>query len=231
VFGDEFGGSAGARPDVTKWDAMDWCDNWGSLSCNTDRAQNVALDGQGNLKVVALKEAYTDAYGNGGDYTAARLETGSHFRFTSGTLEARIKVPAGRGLWPSFWTTGSGSWPATGEIDVMEILGQNPFKSYCSVHAADAAGQHVSSTQGATSASSLADGFHVYTARWSAGQIAFELDGRACGSPFQLTGLQPFTAQDIKLGIAVGGDWPGPPDASTPFPATMLVDWVRVYGQ
>jgi beta-glucanase (GH16 family) len=230
IFSDEFTGPAGARPDATKWEAMDWCDNWGSLSCNTNRTANVALDGYGDLRILARKEAYTDAYGNHGGYTAARLHTGRRFRFFTGWIQARIKIPAGTGLWPSFWTAGSGSWPATGEIDVMEVLGHTPTKSYCSIHAVDTAARQIHNTQSYTAPTSLAAGYHIYTAHWTATQISFAVDGRPCGNPIALTGLRPFTAQDVMIGLAVGGDWPGPPDATTRFPAAMYVDWIRAYG-
>lgn len=230
IFSDEFDGPAGTPPDPTHWNAIDWCDNWGSLSCNTDRTRNVALDGNGHLRIVARPEAYIDAYGNRGQYTTARLETGRHFRFTGGTLAARIAVPAGRGLWPSFWTAGAGSWPATGEIDVMEILGRNTLKSYCSVHGADFAGNHFSRTQSYASTSSLAGDFHVYAVHWTANAISFTVDGVPCGSPVPTATLQPFTGQKVMVGMAVGGSWPGAPDSETRFPATMLVGWVRAYG-
>jgi beta-glucanase (GH16 family) len=111
----------------------------------------------------------------------------------------------------------------------MELLGQSPSKSYCTVHGADAAGSHVSTTQGYASTAPLSGGFHVYEAHWTATAISFAVDGQPCGTPVPLAGLQPFTGQEVMLGMAVGGSWPGPPDSTTPFPATMLVDWVRVY--
>ncbi len=230
VFSDDFDGDAESAPDPAKWRPADWCDKWGSnpLSCSTDRAQNVSLDGQGHAKVVAHRESWTDHYGVQRDYTSGRLETGRRFRFTYGTLSARIKVPAGKGLWPSFWTTGTGSWPAGGEIDVMESLGHQPSTAYCSVHGADSAGEHASTTRRYSAPAPLTDDFHVYTAHWTATGVTFEVDGRPCGT-VSTAGMQPFTAQQIRVGMTVGGSWPGAPDASTAFPATMLIDWVRVY--
>jgi beta-glucanase (GH16 family) len=230
AFSDDFEGSAGAAPDSTKWVAMNWCDRWGSLSCNTNRPQNVALDGAGNLRVRAIRENYTDPYGNTGTWTTGRLETQSKFSFTYGTVKGRIKVPAGRGLWPSFWTTSwnKTGWPATGEIDVMEFLGHEPEVSYCSVHGANSSGQHVTTTISYRSPVSLAADFHVYEARWDPGQVDFFVDGQRCGT-ISTVDMKTFSPQQVLVGMAVGGSWPGSPDATTPSPAEMLVDWVRVY--
>jgi beta-glucanase (GH16 family) len=209
---------------------MNWCDRWGSLSCNTDRPQNVALDGSGNLRVRAIREDWTDPYGNTGTWTAGRLETQAKFSFTYGTVKARIKVPAGRGLWPSFWTVAATKlgWPGTGEIDVMELLGHEPDVYYCSVHGADGSGAHVPKTIAYRSPGSLAADFHVYEARWVPGQVDFYVDGERCGT-ISTVGLQAFSPQQVLVGMAVGGPWPGSPDATTPSSADMLVDWVQVY--
>jgi beta-glucanase (GH16 family) len=231
VLGDDFDGPAGAAPDSSKWVAMNWCDRWGSVSCNTDRTQNVALDGAGNLRIRAIREDWTDPYGNTGTWTSARLETQSKFSLSHGLVTARIKVPAGQGLWPSFWTTSwnKTGWPATGEIDVMELLGHEPHVYYCSVHGADASGEHVARTVAHRSAVSLADGFHVYEARWAPGLVDFYADGNHCGTISTLD-MQAFSPQQVLVGMGVGGGWPGDPDATTPSPADMLVDWVRVIG-
>jgi beta-glucanase (GH16 family) len=228
VFSDEFDGPAGSRPDSSKWVAINWCDRWGSLSCNTNRTDNVSLDGQGDLRVRAIKQNWTDVSGNTGTWTSARLETQSHFKFTYGTIKARIKVPAGKGFWPSFWTNAQTGWPATGEIDVMELLGDKPATYYCSVHGSSDGTNHVSTTLGHTEPTSLANGFHVYEARWSPAKVDFFVDGNSCGS-VPTTSLVSFAPQQILVGMAVGGSWPGSPDASTPTTGDMLVDWVRAY--
>ena len=232
VFRDEFDGPAGAAPDPGKWVAMNWCDRWGSLSCNTSRPQNVALDGSGHLRVRAIRENWTDAYGNTGTWTTGRLETQGNYSYTHGIMQARIKVPAGRGLWPSFWTTAASKtgWPATGEIDVMELLGHDPYVYYCSVHAADGSGGHVSKTIAYQSPVSLAADFHVYEARWVPGLVDFYVDGKSCGTITTIE-AQAFAPQQVLVGMAVGGSWPGSPDATTPSPADMLVDWVQVFGR
>ena len=230
VFSDEFAGPAGSSPDSSKWVAMNQCDDWGSLSCNTRRRDNVSLDGQGDLRIRAIRQNWTDSYGRTGTWTTARLETQRHFGFTYGTIEARIKVPAGKGFWPSFWTraaTATG-WPATGEIDVMEVLGDDPATYYCSVYGSSNGTNRLSTTIAHTDSTSLASGFHVYEARWSATKVDFLLDGTLCAS-IPTTGLVSFAPQQLLVGMAVGGGWPGSPDASTPSTGDMLVDWVRAY--
>jgi beta-glucanase (GH16 family) len=230
LFSDDFNGAAGTAPDPAKWVAMNWCDYWGSLECNTNRSQNVALDGAGNLRVRAIRESWTDAGGRTGSWTSARLETQRNFSFTYGTVKARIKVPAGRGFWPSFWTNAASrtGWPGSGEIDVMELLGNDPQTYYCSVHGGNSSGQHAWQTIGYHSPQSLAADFHVYEARWIPGQVDFFVDGNRCGT-ISTGAMQTFTPQQVLVGMAVGGSWPGNPDATTPSSADMLVDWVQVY--
>jgi beta-glucanase (GH16 family) len=228
VFSDDFNGPAGRRPDRSKWVAVNRCDGWGSLSCNTSRRVNVSLDGRGHLRIRAIRQKWTDAYGNRGTWTAARLQTQSHFKFTYGTIKARIKVPAGKGFWPSFWTNAQNGWPATGEIDAMEVLGSDPNTYYCSVHGSSNGKNHVSTTHGHTGHASLASRFHVYKARWSASRVTFSIDGNRCGS-VSTRRLVSFAPQQLLVGMAVGGSWPGNPNSSTPRIGRMLVDWVRAY--
>jgi beta-glucanase (GH16 family) len=230
LFADNFRGRRGRVPNRRKWVRMHWCDKWGSLSCNTARRRNVALTGRGKLRITAIRQPWRDAYGNTGSWTAARLETQHKFKFRFGTLKARIKVPAGKGLWPSFWTTSAtkAGWPRTGEIDVMELLGHAPRTYYCSVHGADRSGRHIPRTRGYRHRRSLARRFHVYSARWRPGRVSFFVDGRRCGR-IETRSIERLSPQQIMVGMAVGGSWPGNPNSRTPRRASMFVDWVRVY--
>jgi beta-glucanase (GH16 family) len=230
IFVDRFRGGRGHRPNRRKWVPMNWCDEWGSLSCNTARRRNASLTGRGNLRITAIRQRWRDGHGNSGSWTSARLETQHKFSFRFGTLAARIKVPAGRGLWPSFWTTSAtkSGWPATGEIDVMELLGHDPRTSYCSLHGASPAGLHLARTETYRHRRSLSRRFHVYAARWRPHRVTFYVDGRRCGAIGTLS-IQPILPQQVLVGMAVGGSWPGPPAPSTPRRAHMFVDWVRVY--
>jgi beta-glucanase (GH16 family) len=208
----------------------------GELEYYTGRAQNVALDGHGELAVIARREAY-----RGNAYTSARLQTKGSFAARYGRIEARIKLPAGQGLWPAFWLLGtdidSVGWPNSGEIDVMENLGQDPFTFYVSIHGPQT--RHGALSYGTTTAihssTSLAASFHVYGMRWTPNRVEFWLDGSmyAAQSPTSIGAGERWVFNGkpfyLLLNLAVGGSWPGPPSGSTHFPATMLVDWVRVY--
>jgi beta-glucanase (GH16 family) len=113
----------------------------------------------------------------------------------------------------------------------MELLGHDPRTSYCSVHGAiPHSGLHLARTKDYRQPRSLARRFHVYAARWRPHRITFYVDGRRCGSIGTLRML-PIQRQQVLVGMAVGGSWPGPPGPSTPTPAHMLVDWVRVYAR
>lgn len=241
IWSDEFDGPAGAPPDPGKWNAEVGGDGWGNeeLEYYTARADNVALNGHGQLAITARHESYTGADGLTREYTSARLQTKGLFATKYGRIEARIKLPSGRGLWPAFWALGSNiedvGWPACGEIDVMESLGNEPFLLYGSVHGpATGEQQGYRLTAFERSPVSLASSYHIYGVQWSASAIVFTFDGvpYSTRTPASLSaGAQwvfdkPFF---LVLNLAVGGTWPGAPDSSTLFPATMLIDWVRVY--
>ncbi len=239
VFSDEFNGPAGASPGA-QWSFDTGGDGWGNeeLETYTSRPANAELDGQGDLAITAREEKYTGADRITRDYTSARLQTLSTFRFQYGVAEARIRVPAGQGLVAQFWMLGQEAyeqenWPACGEIDTMEVLGSEPNIVNGTLHApwswapTGVQGQDESATP-------LSAGFHTYSVEWEPERISFALDGEVyktvtpadlpAGSawPFK----HPFF---LLLDIAVGGEWPGSPNASTQFPAQMLVDWVRVW--
>jgi len=241
LWSDEFNGPAGAPPNPAKWEVLRGGNGWGNreLEYYTGRPSNVALDGAGHLAITARHEVYRGGDGVIRSYTSARLQTEGLFQTTYGKIEARIKVPAARGLWPAFWALGydidSVGWPASGEIDVMENIGSDPFTIYGSIH-----GPQPGSMRGyaltaiARSRASLAAGYHIYGVTWSPNRIVFTLDGVPYATRTR-AGLsagrewvfnKPFF---LLLDMAVGGTWPGRPSATSRLPATMLIDWVRVY--
>ena len=132
---DEFDGDADTPPDPTLWTYDIGGDGWGNqqLEFNTDRVENVSLDGFGNLRIRAIKESFMD-----NDYTSGRIKTQGLFDQQHGRIEARIKLPAGAGLWPAFWMLGSNidevPWPGCGEIDIMEFVGQRPEEVFGTLH-------------------------------------------------------------------------------------------------
>jgi beta-glucanase (GH16 family) len=235
VWSDDFNGPFGARPNPRKWDFD--LGAWGNeeLEYYTSAPANAELDGHGHLVITARAEP---GLPDGRSYTSARLETLHTFQFEYGLVEARIMVPAGQGLWPAFWMLGSNAyapngWPGSGEIDTMEVRGSNPYVVNGTIH-----GPWPGATHGVggslRSRTSLASGFHVYGVQWEPKRISFLLDGSVyetitpsdlpAGSPWPFT--HPYF---LLLDLAVGGEWAGPPGASTSFPAQMTVDWVRVW--
>jgi beta-glucanase (GH16 family) len=238
IWHDEFTGPLRSRLNPHRWRAVagNWSAGDGELEYYSSGSANVALDGAGHLAITARRQDIT-ADGKTYRYTSGRIETRGLFQTQYGLLEARIRIPPGRGMWPAFWALGSdlGSvgWPRSGEIDAMETYG-DPHTALGTIHGPQrdaAAGYNVQSEK--RTASSLADGFHVYGVIWSPDSIEFTLDARPYGAvtrkalePGQRwVFAKPFY---LLLDLAVGG-LAGTPAASTPIPATMLVDWVRVY--
>ncbi|MFI7599209.1 discoidin domain-containing protein [Actinoplanes sp. NPDC049681] len=233
VFQDEFNDPAGTRPNPAKWTYDPGYPQNGEIQYYTEDSNNAQTNGQGQLVIEARRETV-----NGRDYTSARMNTGTKFHVQYGRVEARIKVPKGNGLWPAFWMMGADfltgrPWPYNGEVDIMEVLGRNTSEAYSTLHAPQYNGAGGYGQKYATV--DLSQDFHVWAAEWDSKGIKFLLDGNqvfyaskatveATRGPWIFD--HPFY---IILNLAVGGDFPGPIDASTPFPARMLVDYVRVY--
>ncbi|GGL53283.1 family 16 glycosylhydrolase [Planomonospora parontospora] len=235
TWSDEFNGAAGTSVDSSKWKFDIGGGGWGNneLQYYTDSTQNVYHDGKGHLAITARKGNPSNLQCHYGAcrYTSGRILTAGRFSQAYGRFEARIKIPKGQGIWPAFWMLGGNDWPNTGEIDIMENVGKAPNTVHGTVHGpgySGGGGIGGSRTIGAP----LGDAFHTYRVDWSPNLIVWYLDG---AEYFRLTpsGIRgnkwvydhPFF---MILNVAVGGNWPGSPDASTSFPQTMLVDYVRV---
>ena len=229
AWGDDFDGAAGTSADAGKW-AYDTGPNWynGELQDYTSGATNASLDGNGNLVIEARKEAR-----EGRQYTSARLKTEGKKTFAYGRIEGRMKLPYGQGLWPAFWMLGGNSWPNNGEIDIMENLGREPAIVHGTFH-----GPGYSGAAGPTAAYTLpvgakfSDDFHVFAIEWETNTIRWFVDGNlySTKTPADIQGNtwvfdHPFF---IILNLAVGGDWPGNPDATTVFPQKFLIDYIHV---
>lgn len=232
VWSDEFDGAAGAAPNPSNWVA-DIGTDWGNaqLEYDTDRRTNAALDGAGNLAIIARQESFQNR-----GYTSARLKTLGRHQFAYGRFEARMKMPTGRGMWPAFWLLGANfpsvGWPRSGEIDVMEYRGQEPAVVHGSLHGPGYSGGAAVTRSYALTSGRLDDGFHLYRADWTPSEIRFFVDDVLYHVVAK--GDQPgdwvFDHEFfILLNLAVGGNFVGAPDGSTTFPQTLLVDWVRVY--
>ncbi|WP_112245577.1 discoidin domain-containing protein [Kribbella monticola] len=247
IWSDEFNSAAGAKPDASKWRADPGNGQNGELQVYTDN--NVQTDGQGHLVLEARREVTPgsacpiDPVSGSGtcQYTSARINTGTKFDTTYGKIEARIKVPKGNGFWPAFWMMGSDfltgrPWPYNGEIDIMEILGRETTKAYSTLHAPayNGAGGYGGS-YGLPGGADFANDFHTWTMLWNSTGITYQVDGITVFTvdKAQLEATRGPWIYDhpfyLILNLAVGGDFPGPPNSATPFPSRMLVDYVRVY--
>ncbi len=234
VWADEFDGNT---LNNANWSYDIGGSGWGNneLQYYTDRTENTQVSG-GTLKIIAKAEAF-----GGKNYTSARLLSRYKADFRYGRLEARLKTPRTQGIWPAFWmlptSEAYGGWPYSGEIDIMELLGHEPNKSYATLHAEGTApGLSIySSSNYVLSTGTFADAFHTFAIEWSPVEIKFYIDNiliatksatSLAASPRPFPFDQPFF---FLLNVAVGGNWPGNPNASTVLPQTMEVDYVRVY--
>jgi beta-glucanase (GH16 family) len=237
AWSDEFDGPAGSPADPATWLPEVGGHGWGNqeLQHYTDGTGNAALDGAGNLAIVARRAGPGDGSAGGRAYTSARLITKDRVSFRYGLVSARIRLPGGRGIWPAFWMLGQdidqAGWPGCGEIDVMEHFGKDPGLVHGTVHGpgyAGAAGVSAAHRAGAD----LAGGFHDYAVRWEPDRIRWYLDGRqyATVTPGDL-GANPWVFDHdfyLLLNVAVGGTFSVDPDPAA-FPQAMLVDHVRVH--
>lgn len=242
VWSEEFNGSTGSSPNPNAWNFDTGGKGWGNqeLESYTSRLQNAELDGKGDLDITARAEDYIGSDGIPRQYTSARLQTLHKFQFQYGLVEARIQVPAGKGLWPAFWLLGDEAyanehtWPYCGEIDAMEVLGSEPNIVHGTLHAAWPWAPKDGMGGSAASSTPLSAGFHIYGVEWAPQRISFLLDGTVYKTitPADLPSGTPWPFDHpffLLLNLAVGGEWPGAPNTSTQFPAHMLVDWVRVW--
>src|SRR6266571_3034739 len=241
AWSDEFNGPDGSAPDSSKWTYDTGDKGWGNkeLECYTNHLQNAQIK-SGNLVISAQKESITCSDGVSSSYTSARLKTQGLFSQAYGRFEARIKIPAGQGMWPAFWMLGknitSAGWPACGEIDIMENIGKEPATVHGSLHGPSTTGptSDLTSVFSPPAGQKFADDFHLYAAEWEPGVVRFYVDTNLYAtfnqSQWPVGGTWVFDHPFfLILNVAVGGDWPGSPDNTTVFPQHMLVDYLRVY--
>ena len=206
---------------------------WGNneLQYYTDRPENIKVEG-GMLHITARQESF-----QGAAFTSARITTKGKFEQQYGRFEARIQLPWGQGIWPAFWLLGNNidevSWPQCGEIDIMEYRGQNPSTLIGTVHGPGYSGGQAVSKAYVLPKDRFDTGFHIFGIEWGPDYINFYVDDVLYNqiTPEDVEGEWVFDGHPfyIILNVAVGGWFPGPPNANTVFPQTMLVDYVRVY--
>lgn len=237
VWSEEFDGTA---VDASRWEFEVNARGGGNneLQYYTARPEN-AWVADGRLHVAARRERFSGPEGTR-EFTSARLRTKGRASWLYGRFEFRARFPRGQGIWPAVWmmpeANAYGGWAGSGEIDIVEIVGQRPDEVFGTLHYGGPWPRNVHTgktyrlPQG-----TVDDGFRVYALEWSAGEIRWFVDGvryqtqtawRTEGAPFPAPFDQPF---HLILNVAVGGNLPGPPNESTPFPATMEIDWIRVY--
>lgn len=242
---DEFTGPAGRRPDARTWHRevgnrrqRGWWNN--ELQYYTARAANASLTGRGRLAIrarVAGPRGHLPCWPRGRcAYTSARLTTEGTVALTHGRVDVRARIPTGRGLLPAVWMLGDNgrTWPRQGEIDIVEVVGHEPRTAYGTAH-----GPTYFNEGGLGGTAPLGGRaerrFHVYSVVKEPERITWLVDDRAY---FSLTPQDLPSADDwvfeqsmhLLLNVAVGGDWPGDPGRRTAFPATMQVDYVRLFG-
>ncbi len=249
IWSDEFDGAAGARVDSTKWryDTTDGCAagncGWGNdeKQYYTDSPDNIALNGLGQLQIVARRApaGLTCHYGPC-RYTSAKVTTRGKLDVPPGRVEARIKLPTGQGLWPAFWMLGHGfpaaPWPECGELDIMEHRGSAPATTSSALHGPGYSGNTPFAHAHSLPQGTFADDFHTFSVEWDSLQVRFFVDDSVhyvvTRGEVEHVGRsvldQPYF---LILNLAVGGTFDGDPASDAIFPATMLVDYVRVYNR
>ncbi|MCX7986827.1 MAG: family 16 glycosylhydrolase [Bacteroidales bacterium] len=232
VWSDEFNGNSLNR-NVWNVEVNDQGGGNNELQYYTDRTENLRVEG-GNLVIEARKENYLTR-----NYTSARITTQKKVSFRYGRIEARMKLPYGKGIWPAFWMLGESisqvGWPNCGEIDIMEMIGggTNDSKVHCTLHWGPMVngGHPYYGLSYTLPSGKFADDYHIFAVEWDDKAIRGFCDNtQYFVMDITKAGLEAFhNPFFIILNLAVGGNWPGNPDATTVFPQKMYVDYVRVY--
>jgi beta-glucanase (GH16 family) len=232
VWRDEFDGTALNQADWTH-EIGNGSGGWGNNELQFYRAENTSLV-NGHLVIEAKQESF-----GGFGYTSSRLKTQLKKSFTHGRIDIRAVLPEGQGIWPALWMLGESiatdGWPACGEIDIMELVGHEPGKVHGTVHYGASFPQHqyIGQSISLEGGAKFSEEFHVFSIDWKQDTIRWYMDDKLYFTFTKAqTGAQPypFNAPHFFIfNVAVGGNWPGSPNASTTFPQRMIVDYVRVF--
>ncbi len=232
IWADEF---SEAQLDTTKWNQEVNGDGGGNneLQYYTKSKANTYIIHNKYLVIKAIKQNYKGKF-----YTSGRLNTRYKANWTYGRFDIRAKTPVQQGVWPAIWMLPTdyvyGTWPQSGEIDIMESIGHQPKRCYGTIHFGQPwpnnshLGDTIEVKQG-----DLSTAFHVYSVEWEPNEVRWYLDGVLYNTKKNTDVVPqrwPFDQNfHMILNLAIGGDWPGPPDENTTFPKYMFVDYVRVY--
>lgn len=196
---------------------------------------------EGGLLVIEARREPVNVSGTQKEFSSGRIRTKRRESWQYGRFEVRARLPEGRGLWPAVWMLPDdgryGTWAASGEIDIVELVGHEPGSVHGTLHYGGPWPGNLKS--GAPfrlpEGQRFSEDFHVFALEWEEGEIRWYVDGTlyqtqrewsSAGGPWPAPFDQPF---HLIVNLAVGGNWPGPPDESTPFPARLEVDYLRVY--
>ena len=230
VWRDEFND---ASLDLNAWTFEIGAGGWGNNELQYYRPENTQFSA-GNLIIEARKENF-----GGSAYTSSRLITKGKKEFKFGRIDIRAALPEGQGIWPALWMLGGNistvNWPSCGEIDIMELIGNQPNRVYGTAHYGANTGDHQykGNSRALPGTAKFIDEFHVFSIIWEQDKITWLLDDVAFHeiTPASLAPASyPFNQNFFFVfNVAVGGQWPGDPDGSTNFPQRMIVDYVRVF--
>ena len=205
---------------------------WGNFELQYYQPDNTTLQ-DGHLIITAKRESVGDS-----EYTSSRIISQGKFDFLYGRVDIRAALPEGQGMWPALWMLGANfntvGWPASGEIDIMEKVGGagEENKIHGTVHWENA-GQHAEFGGSTTLSTNTTQRFHVYSIEWTASEIRWYVDD----TQYHVIDTTPGELDEFRsnfffiMNVAVGGLWPGSPDATTSFPQHMIVDYIRVFQQ
>lgn len=235
AWADEFNGTT---LNTTDWsfENGDGCPGncgWGNneLEYYTDRADNLFFQ-DGKMIIEAKKENFS-----GKTYTSSKILTRGKKVFKFGRIDIRAKLPTGKGIWPAFWLLPQsnvfGGWPKSGELDMMEMIGHEPNRTYGTLHFGPGPGSTQLGGNYTLPSGIFNDQFHVFSIEWKLNEIKWLLDGVV----FSTHTLAEFGANNypfnedffLIINMAVGGNWPGNPDATTYLPQWLILDYIRVY--
>ncbi|MGE4290200.1 MAG: family 16 glycosylhydrolase [Salinivirgaceae bacterium] len=227
VWNDEFEGTS---INTNDWVFEKGAGGWGNNELQYYRSENTSVGG-GLLTIEAKKEAY-----QGSSYTSSRITTQGKKTFQYGRVDIRALLPKGQGIWPALWMLGANitsvGWPACGEIDIMEMIGGagRENQTHGTLHW-DLDGHVQAGGSNTLSEGTFADAYHVFTLIWDAYSMKWYVDDVL----FHQIDITPSHMSEFHaphffiFNVAVGGNWPGYPDASTLFPQKMRVDYIRVF--